>query len=226
MKRALYLVALLAILAAIIVPSVIHRNASLSTPGQLQQTAAGVTKQTQPAPSGTGTAATGGSQGTPAAGSVATGGLLLNTAAKPSAPAKEVVPAATTNPNQSSPGAVGVRVGVAVVGINGKVLFPPAYVTIMPDNRWGYSALGALDAAGVSYSMLPTWYDWAETIDGESCQGVEGWMYAVDGEVQMLMADKHPVKDGDTVVWWYSQSMDQGPPGWDQLTAGRHSTGF
>ncbi len=222
MKRVLYLVAFLAILAAIIVPSVIHHNASLSTPGQLQQPAAGVTTQTQPAPGGAGTAATGGDQGTPAAGkSVATTGLLLNAAAKTSASAKGAAPAETTNPNQSSPGAVGVRVGVAVVGINGKVLFPPAYVTINPDNRWGYSALGALDAAGVSYSMLPTWYDWVETIDGESCQGVEGWMYAVDGEVEMLMADKRPVKDGDTVVWWYSQSMDQGPPGWDQLTAGR-----
>jgi hypothetical protein len=216
MKRVLYLAAFLAILAAIIVPSVIHHNASLATPGQLQQTAAGVTTQTQPAPGATGTAANGADQGTPLAGqSVATSGLLLNASAKGAAPAE------TTNQNQSSPEAVGVRVGVAVVGINGKVLFPATYVTIKPDNRWGYSALGALDAAGVSYSMLPTWYDWVETIDGESCQGVEGWMYAVNGEVKMLMADKHPVKAGDTVVWWYSQNMDQGPPGWDQLTAGQ-----
>ena len=222
MKRVFYLVALLAILAVIIVPLVIHRNASLSTSGQLQQTAAGVTTQTQPAPGGTGTAATGGDQGTPAAGkSVAAAGMLLNAAVKPAASAQGAAPAETTNPNQSSQGAAGVRVGIAVVGIGGKVIFPPTYVTIKPDNRWGYSALGALDAAGVSYSTLPTWYDWVEMIDGESCQGVEGWMYAVDGEVKMLMADKHPVKDGDTVVWWYSQSMDQGPPAWDQLMAGR-----
>ena len=222
MKRVLYLVAFLAILAVIIVPLVIHRNASLAVPGQPQQTATGVTTQTQPAPIGAGTAATGGDQGTPAAGkSVATAGLLLNAAGKPAASAKGAAPAETANPDQGSPGAVGVRVGVAVIGINGKVLFPPTYVTIKPDNRWGYSALGALEAAGVSYSTLPTWYDWVETIDGESCQGVEGWMYAVNGEIKMLMADKHPVKDGDTVVWWYSQNMDQGPPGWDQLTAGR-----
>jgi hypothetical protein len=223
MKRVLYLVAFLAILAAIIVPSVIHRNASLSTPGQLQQSAAGVTTQTQPAPGGTGSATNGGDQGTPAAGqSVATSGLLLNAAAKPAASAKGAAPAETTNPNQNSPGAVGVRVGVAVVGINGKVLFPPTYVTIKPDNRWGYNALGALDAAGVSYSMLPTWYDWVETIDGESCQGVEGWMYAVDGEVVMKMADKAPMNDGDVVVWWYSQSMDQSPPTWSGLMASQH----
>ena len=42
-------------------------------------------------------------------------------------------------------------------------------------------------------------------------------MYSVNGDVPMHMADRHPVKAGDRVIWWYSNSMEQPQPHWDDL---------
>jgi hypothetical protein len=112
---------------------------------------------------------------------------------------------------------VGCQVGVAVVGKNGELLFGPATVTVKPDNRWGVTALGALDATGLPYAMKPTWPDFVDAIAGQANSGMTGWMYAVNGEVPMHMADKHPVKTGDRVIWWYSRSMSQPPPRWEDL---------
>lgn len=123
-------------------------------------------------------------------------------------------------PAKAPPAPVGCRVGVAVVGKNGELLFGPATVTVKPDNRWGVTALGALDATGLPYAMKPTWPDFVDAIAGQANTGMAGWMYAVNGEVPMHMADKHPVKTGDRVIWWYSRSMSQPPPRWEDL-AGR-----
>jgi hypothetical protein len=128
--------------------------------------------------------------------------------AKSSPPSKDV--------SQSSPDS-GCRVGVAVVGMDGELLFGPAYVVVKKDNKWGQTALGALEATGLPYTTKPFWPDFVESICGQSNQGTSGWMYMVNGEVPMHMADKHPVKDGDKVIWWYSRSMDQPPPRWDEL---------
>lgn len=111
----------------------------------------------------------------------------------------------------------GCKVGIAVVGENGELLFGPAQVIVKKDNKWGITALGALDATGITYAMYPAWPDFVESICGQACSGVKGWMYNVNGDVPMHMADKHPVKTGDKVIWWYSKSMDQPTPQWDTL---------
>ncbi|MDQ0286884.1 Tfp pilus assembly protein PilV [Desulfofundulus luciae] len=111
----------------------------------------------------------------------------------------------------------GCRVWVAVVGKNDEFLFRPAQVTVKPDNRWGITALGALEATGLPYAMKPAWPDFVDSIGGQACSGMAGWMYSVNGEVPMHMASKHPVKTGDKVIWWYSRSMDQPPPRWEDL---------
>lgn len=116
----------------------------------------------------------------------------------------------------------GCQVGIAVVGIGGKLLYSPTNVTVVPDNKWGITALGTLDATGLSYATKPMWPDFVDSICGQACQGVAGWMYMVNGEIPMHLADKHPVREGDQVIWWYSESMDQAPPVWDELAGTQH----
>jgi len=130
-------------------------------------------------------------------------------------PAQAVKPAASSVPNASK--AQGCQVGVAVVGIDGKLLYAPANVTVDSQKKWGITALGALAATGLPYTMKPTWPDFVDSIGEQACQGVAGWMYMVNGEVPMHLADKHPLKAGDQVIWWYSESMAQELPVWDKL---------
>lgn len=111
----------------------------------------------------------------------------------------------------------GCRVEIAVVGENGGFLFRPGQVIVKKDNKWGITALGSLDAADVPYTTMPTWPGFVDSIGGQANSAMAGWMYTVNGEVPMHMADKHPVKTGDKVIWWYSKSMDQPCPRWEDL---------
>jgi len=111
----------------------------------------------------------------------------------------------------------GCKVGIAVVGKNGEFLFRAGQVIVKKDNKWGSTPLGALDTAGIPYTTLPTWPDFVNSIGGQANSGMAGWMYSVNGEIPMHMADKHPVKTGDKVIWWYSKSMEQPPPQWEDL---------
>lgn len=115
----------------------------------------------------------------------------------------------------------GIAVWVAVVGKNGELIFPPSQVKVKKGGRWGLTALGALEATGLPYTTKPTWPDFVESIAGQANYQMSGWMYAVNGEVPMHMASKHPVKAGDRVIWWYSTSMDKPPPRWEDLVRER-----
>lgn len=110
-----------------------------------------------------------------------------------------------------------VTVGVAVVGKDGEFLFGPAEVKISPENPWGATALGALEATGLPYALSPRFPDLVEAIAGQRNQGLSGWMYEVNGEVPMVAASRKPVKPGDRVIWWYSQDLSQPPPHWEEL---------
>ncbi|MCR4419954.1 MAG: DUF4430 domain-containing protein [Clostridia bacterium] len=107
---------------------------------------------------------------------------------------------------------------VAVVGGQGELLFGPAEVKIDPDNPWGATALGALEATGLPYQMSARFPELVETIAGQSNRGASGWMYQVNGEVPMLSAARHPVRHGDRIIWWYSRDLAQPPPAWEALT--------
>ncbi|MDD4767344.1 MAG: DUF4430 domain-containing protein [Desulfotomaculaceae bacterium] len=111
----------------------------------------------------------------------------------------------------------GCVVWIAVVGKNGEQLYQAGQVLLTGDNKWGINALGALEATGLPYTTSPTWRDFVYSISGQANSGVSGWMYSVNGDVPMHMADKHPVKAGDKVIWWYSNSMEQPQPRWDEL---------
>ncbi|WP_194174847.1 S-layer homology domain-containing protein [Desulfofundulus thermobenzoicus] len=114
--------------------------------------------------------------------------------------------------------ATAVTVGMAVVGMNNELLFDPSYVTVSKDNKWGLTALGALDASGVPYHTS-TW-SWGVLVDeiaGQANSGMAGWMYTVNGQVPSFGPEKYNIKEGDRIIFYYSKSMDQQPPRWDDL---------
>ncbi|SHI84843.1 S-layer homology domain-containing protein [Desulfofundulus thermosubterraneus] len=130
--------------------------------------------------------------------------------------------AAATLTVQSAAGgggtATAVTVGMAVVGLNGELLYGPSYVMVPKENKWGLTALGALDASGVPYHTS-TW-SWGILVDeiaGQANSGMAGWMYTVNGQVPSFGPEKYNIKEGDKIIWYYSKSMDQQPPKWDDL---------
>lgn len=131
-------------------------------------------------------------------------------------PSKET--AATQTPAASGEATV---VGIAVIGRDGELLYGPAEVKVAKENTWGITALGALDATGLPYTISTRYTDFVDSIAGQRNRGQAGWMYSVNGEIPAVAAAKKPVKQGDKVVWWYSKSIDQTPPSWEQLVKHR-----
>lgn len=108
-------------------------------------------------------------------------------------------------------------VGIAVVGMDGELLYGPGYVTVSASNRWGMTALGALEATGLPYSMSEQWPDFIESVAGQAGSGMAGWCYVVNGNIPSVAAAKYNVRDEDRIIWYYSKSMDQSPPKWEDL---------
>jgi hypothetical protein len=114
--------------------------------------------------------------------------------------------------------ATAVTVRMAVVGMNNELLFVPSYVTVTKDNQWGLTALGALDASGVPYHTSTwAWGILVDEIAGQANSGMAGWMYVVNDQLPSYGPEKYNIKDGDRIIWYYSKSMDQQPPRWDDL---------
>jgi hypothetical protein len=137
-------------------------------------------------------------------------------------------PTGSSDDDSSGPGggtASGTSVGVAVVGRSSQKLLSPTFVTVNPGNRWGLTALGALDAAvgGSSYTTNSgTFGCWVTGIYGlanETYPSTAGWMYTLNDIAPTQGADATTVRSGDHVIWYYSESMDQVPPTWAQLIA-------
>ncbi|MGQ9512951.1 S-layer homology domain-containing protein [Thermodesulfitimonas sp.] len=117
--------------------------------------------------------------------------------------------------------------GLAVVGMNGELLFGPAYVAVTPGNRWGLTSLGLLDASGLPYHTSEwAWGILVDAIAGQANSRMAGWMYAVNGQIPMVGPEKYSLKDGDRVIWYYSKSMEQQPPKWEDLVARTAGGGY
>ena len=116
---------------------------------------------------------------------------------------------------------VGCTVGIAVVGKDGELLYAPGDVTLTPKNIWDVTALGALDATALSYTMSNGFSGFVEAVDGCRNKGQSGWMYMVNGEMPKVAANQKTVKAGDKVIWWYSKSMDSPQPDWEDLSKHR-----
>jgi hypothetical protein len=224
-RKFYYLIALLVILAGAIGPALYMNKVFSSNQQNKQAESININTEEQ------GSAA---NQNRPAAGAGQTSpesDKARSVETKQGDPASEQKAAASNSASQENAATVqtsgdtaapaapesGCTVGIAIVGKNGELLYKAEQVIVKKGNKWGITALGALDATGIPYSTMPTWPDFIYSINGQANSGVSGWMYSVNGDTPIHMADKHPVKAGDKVIWWYSNSMDQPYPQWEKL---------
>jgi len=111
-----------------------------------------------------------------------------------------------------------IKVKIAVVGAEGELLFAPQAVTIEKDGPFGFSAMAALDATGLSWSFSPDAEGFVIEIDGQRNSGQNGWCYSVNGISPSCTAKDHKVSEGDRIIWWYSTDARFEGPSWDELT--------
>jgi len=122
----------------------------------------------------------------------------------------------------SGVGGTAKTVGLAVVGMNGELLYGPSnHVRVAETNRWGFTVLGALDASGIDYHTSTwAWGILVDSIGGQANSGMAGWMYAVNGQIASTSPENCSINDRDKIIWYYSTSMDQEPPNWNDLVSG------
>lgn len=107
-----------------------------------------------------------------------------------------------------------IKVYIAVQGRDGELLFRPGLVEVEAGGRWGLTALGALEATGLSYTQRD---GFVTAIAGQANSGLQGWMYSVNGQVPMVLASQKAVQARDKVIWWYSKDMNNPVPTWSDL---------
>ncbi|WP_292394421.1 PQQ-binding-like beta-propeller repeat protein [Methanoculleus sp. UBA303] len=102
------------------------------------------------------------------------------------------------------------------------VTLKPGTFTITADNsKKSYTlnrqtALGALDAAGVGYTIDDSYYQdygslFINSVKGRTNEGAKGWMYQVNGESPGVGSNAYTVKDEDKVVFFWSEGMTSTP---------------
>jgi len=110
-----------------------------------------------------------------------------------------------------------IPVNIAVIGKNGELLYGPGTVKLFKNNPRGVTAMGALEATGLPYDVSSRFPDFVEAVAGLRNKGQAGWLYKVNDEVPLVAADKKQVTANDRVIWWYSGSINDAPPSWDEL---------
>lgn len=98
----------------------------------------------------------------------------------------------------------GTEVSIRVIGKNKETLFSGT-VTLKESDQWGINALGALHKTGLSYSYDSISY--IHTIAGQGPQGMNGWMYKVNGRIPNIPAVEYNLQSGDNVEWFYSTDL-------------------
>jgi len=118
-----------------------------------------------------------------------------------------------------------IDVDVAVVGINDELLFAPDSVELAPDDEYGLTALGALDATGLDWLFDPRFGDQlVYEVEGQQNEGMTGWMCKVNGSGLPRAALEFEVDDNDQIIWWYSYDMNSNGPTWGELKDGNGAT--
>jgi len=128
------------------------------------------------------------------------------------APVKDSLPTLTESTVSEA-----VLVNIAVMGKNEELLYGPGMVKLSKNNPWGATALGALEATGLPYDVSKRFPDFVEAVAGLRNKGQAGWLYKVNDEVPLVAADKKLVTANDRVIWWYSSSINDTPPNWEEL---------
>jgi hypothetical protein len=77
------------------------------------------------------------------------------------------------------------------------------------------TALGALDASGLAYTVTDKYYDemglFIDSIDWLAGEGTTGWLYLVNGEQPLSGANMANVTGGDAVTFYYGEGMGATP---------------
>ncbi len=101
-----------------------------------------------------------------------------------------------------------ITVTTSVIGENNEALFGPAQLTLNRNQSYGLTALGALEASGLSWSFSPQFSTLVDTIAGQKNEGMCGWMFKINGNVPMIPARDAVLAQGDSLIWWYSTDID------------------
>ncbi len=78
------------------------------------------------------------------------------------------------------------------------------------------TALGALDATGIPYTIDDSYYLeygslFLNSIRGRANEGTSGWMYQVNGQSPAVGANTYTVTNGDEIIFFWSESMSSTP---------------
>ena len=150
-KRLVYVILFLLITAGILVPAYTHRIAGLNQASD-QPVSGEAVSRTAP--------------NQPPDGSTAKG---------------EVTNAPSAVRNVNAKGALNpLDTGIAVVGMNGELLYGPGNVTVTQK----LTALDILDATGLPYTLSGSF---VEAIAGQRNKGQSGWMYMVNGNIPIAL---------------------------------------
>ncbi|MBU5485616.1 DUF4430 domain-containing protein [Clostridium sp. MSJ-11] len=111
------------------------------------------------------------------------------------------------------------KANITIVYPNGDkkydVKFKPSEVTISNKKQSGLTVLGALQATTDEYEAKGSM---VTSIFGMKTEGMNGWMYSLNGEVPSTYANETEVKDGDKIVWYYSKdSMNGKGPSYEEV---------
>lgn len=106
---------------------------------------------------------------------------------------------------------------IAVIGMDGELLYSPESITVTKKHGVEVTALDALGCTGLPYKVSARFPGLVEVIADQGNRGQSGWMYKVNNEVPMVAADQQKVKTGDKLIWYFSKSMDVPTPDWNDL---------
>jgi hypothetical protein len=106
--------------------------------------------------------------------------------------------------------------------LDGTVVLSEETFTVTADNSGEeytverLTALGALDASGLGYTVSDEFYEqfgslFVDSIDGLAGEGTTGWLFLVNGEQPPAGANAMNVTSGDEVVFYYGKGMEATP---------------
>lgn len=104
--------------------------------------------------------------------------------------------------DSSGSGDSGIRVSVEVNGQDGRLY--RGTVSLTSSSQYGETPLGALAKTGLTFSASG---GFVKSIEDESNQGQNGWMYKVNGTTPMEAANRYELDDSDDLEWFYSDDL-------------------
>ncbi|HOV42794.1 MAG TPA: S-layer homology domain-containing protein, partial [Syntrophothermus lipocalidus] len=133
-----------------------------------------------------------------------------------------VTVAAANSGSGTTSGSQTVTVNIAVVGKGGNLLYGPGSVELSPNDRFGLTAMGALDKTGLSWEFSSQWPGLVVAIEGERNEGMNGWCYSVNGSMPSVLPGDCSVRQNDKIIFWYSTNAMSGGPKWEDLVSGKY----